>query len=83
MKTDSQWQPIETEPKDVGPVLFFMGRAEHWKDMEPGREERFFLGWWDGRCFRDSGTGHETFEQYTRGDTYLPTHWMRLPEPPK
>lgn len=65
---DPEWQPIETAPKDGTPVIGFDPvRESEWPLMH-GVE---FMRWLDG-MWLDPAT-----------HTMRPTHWMRLPEPPK
>ena len=77
----SEWQPIETAPKDRTEVIIF----GLWAGEITGRERTpgIFLasycgpgGDFDGYDWSVSG-----------GDAYAswakPTHWMPLPEPPK
>ncbi len=66
----SEWQPIETAPKD-GSVILLWGR--YWSDSQ---------GWFpaplQGQWNRDRW---EAVWRYSFG--VRPTHWMPLPEPPK
>jgi len=71
----SDWQPIETAPKDGTLVLTWSARlccVARWKDYErepykPHPSYRWY-GWIDG---------------YDGEDIPDPTHWMPLPEAPK
>ena len=63
----SEWQPIETAPKD-GTVVVGYDRSNHHAD---DRNYAEFMRW-DGERWRDPDTW-----------TITPTHWMPLPEPPK
>ena len=71
----SEWQPIETAPKDGTPVLVAQPRDKH--------------GWWidvaenfyevdEHLDATDKWLGRESHSVSCR-----PTHWMPLPEPPK
>lgn len=70
----SEWQPIETAPKDGTEVLLWLGepwnRAEkmHW--YEP----------WETWLEVDPADPNE--ERYGTG-SLVPTYWAPLPEPPK
>jgi hypothetical protein len=44
--------------------------------------EKTQVGFFDDGDFCEAGTGHDMFEPW-RDETYRPTHWMPLPEPPK
>lgn len=65
----SEWQPIETVPKDGVAVLAFR-RVDDENDM-------FVVTWWDrgGDCWRFGA--HDRLRQNVR-----PTHWMPLPAAP-
>ena len=66
----SEWQPIETAPKDGRMVLLFPSRC--WaEDSDRGE-----VGYWDND-FHDWGGLGSAAEDYTG-----PTHWMPLPSPP-
>lgn len=70
----SEWQPIETAPKDGKSVILF----------DPSRggfvaDQRFIFAHW-------SGWGGGIWENTNSGGKLMngnPTHWMPLPEPPK
>jgi len=77
----SEWQPIETAPKDGTWILVCGGRTEdeevtrthavaQWTDDLNGRKTKWHwqFAWYDG--------GYYGFYEN-------PTHWMPLPEPPK
>lgn len=69
----SEWQPIETAPKDGTPIIVGVAGLDrssgeaHWWQGEDGRG-----GWqtWDGANHRR--TVYAT----------TPTHWMPMPAPP-
>lgn len=63
----SEWQPIETMPRDGTTVLVAYGRSlRGQKIVTLGR-------WWGGKAWqRESG----------RAEYQMPTHWMPLPGPP-
>lgn len=64
----SEWQPIETAPKDGTHVLMY-------------RRQDISEAWWQkkfiGEGYEWGGTG------WAYPDFAPPTHWMPLPEPPK
>jgi hypothetical protein len=63
----SEWQPIETAPKDAGSLVVWNGEryaVAEWTD---------YYGWWEKR--KDP-----LGEPY--GIRPQPTHWMPLPPPP-
>jgi len=70
-KTD--WQPIETAPKDTLVILYLrdgdivINEGWHTYDEPPYGEPSKELYWMD----------------LETGKTLHPTHWMKLPEPPK
>jgi len=75
----TDWQPIETAPKDGTDIIVMYididtqcVRTAFWLDYEydPSQD-----GWWTYDCSEVGGA------LMTR--IYAPTHWMPLPEPPK
>ena len=66
----SEWQPIETAPKD-GTVFLSFG-------ISPDGGVLFAYGKGFGVTRWDSGNGG----RWQGGPAY-PTHWQQLPEPPK
>lgn len=88
------WQPIETAlPAQPMMVLLYsahlmltdMADQKISPQIEPGRDEAFSLGFWDGVSWCELGTGHEVFE-WAGSEGYpienYPTHWHPLPAPP-
>ena len=74
----SEWQPIETAPKDGTEILLL--KEIRWVNGD-SKDGRIGNGYWIAPYW---------FEQKTeiwrsRIDTWIdaPTHWMPLPEPPK
>jgi hypothetical protein len=66
----SNWQPIETAPKDGENILMFW---PYW-----GQEA--MIGWYDFYHSQwISNSALSTFDQ----DDHQPTHWMPLPDPPE
>jgi hypothetical protein len=85
-KSNMEWQPIETAPKD-GTVLILgiispavnLVRDGYWSDGEEWEHSGFdsqdeCRGWWayTSSCGAEKLTG-----------LYAPTYWMFLPEPPE
>lgn len=75
----SEWQAIETAPKDGRWVLIYGGKAVH--DTHDGLSDRFEC---DINCvilafMNLSGIWEGDADNWT----YTPTHWMPLPPPPK
>lgn len=70
----SEWQPIETAPKDGSHILVggpWMPVCEvSWHKAT----DWDYPGW---RCGRFGAKGYDDL------GAYEPTHWMPLPEPPK
>ena len=70
----SEWQPIETAPKDGREILLYDGDRVTFggylnaqsQGVEPQAEHETFCGWWS-----------------VSGSDDVFTHWMPLPEPPK
>jgi hypothetical protein len=63
----SEWQPIETAPKDGSAVLAF------WPKAYQGKGGMYVVLWFDGQ-FVPTTMGY-------RGIKF--THWMPLPAPPE
>ena len=67
----SEWQPIDTAPKDGTPILAY--RADHY-----GKFGNCCVTYWRTNKNGNSYTGFGEFNP-----TYWPpTHWMPLPKPP-
>lgn len=67
----SQWQPIETAPKDGTPVLCVVA------GFQPAvAEYHENIGWWYG------DDDYPPEDWLICGDPYEPTHWMPLPPDP-
>lgn len=70
----SEWQPIETAPMDGTPILCVV-KGIYEPTGEPFHPD---VAHWDG----DEWTGTNC-EVDNERNTYQPTHWMPLPEPPQ
>ena len=61
-------------------------RGDQWAPvaecMDPYREERISVGFWDGEDWCENNTGHSVMEDW-RVPYWTPTHWMPLPIPPE
>lgn len=74
----SEWQPIETAPKDGTLILLFRPTALPWGKVAPGK--------WNSQA--DHKRPSPFWDMWLRiGGTYEsrawePTHWMPLPAPP-
>lgn len=71
----SEWQPIETAPKDGSPILTFSGER---CGCCPPKTAGIGHAYWDEGGFWSSG-------RIPGGKLALkhrPTHWMPLPSPP-
>jgi hypothetical protein len=83
--TMSDWQPIETAPRDGKSVLLF------YPDQEPA--ERLVVGWFEnfGPYEKEMGAAGMWSEGgYVSKDGSIvggtgphPTHWLPIPEPPQ
>lgn len=69
----SDWQPIETAPKDGTRIL--LGGCKLMSSVQ--------IGWWGAGRYINRSVGYE--RDWTTGSTYgfNPTHWMQLPQPPE
>jgi len=84
----SQWQPIETAPKDGTEILLYNeeGNIEsgNWVEAEPDGTDCMGsdAGWmsFSGLTFPGRSFGNPDY--FTKQQA-PPTHWMPLPEPPE
>ena len=90
----SEWQPIETAPKDGRPIIFG-GRRDRWGDPFTGAAEDYWM--WSpivfyerpDRRYKGQWSSWETGEKVLANDlrddsnciTY--SHWVPLPDPPE
>lgn len=82
----SEWQPIESAPKDGSYMLLYFPEgarslredydAQDWSEYEPA----MMLGFWSGDNYPENEWTHDFYE----GISFYgePTHWMPLPTPP-
>lgn len=72
----SEWQPIESAPKDGSEVLLYLSAP--WSKIEKARWYAPWSNWQAGVIPSDPAR-----EEYYGIGSSVPTHWMHLPEPPK
>jgi hypothetical protein len=68
----TEWQPIETAPKDGTAILIWPAQSSFTGDDTIS----YVVRWHDWKEAWIEASG----EEY---DTFYPTHWMPLPPPPK
>jgi len=68
----TEWQPIETAPKDGTDILIYQPPEKIWGLIF---EHVIYVCHFDGR-------GRWTESDGERYSNFKPTHWMPLPEPP-
>lgn len=68
----SEWQLIETAPKDGTPILTFYADAHGMR--------RYSIRYWSSGDWGPRSEGWSDEWRQLRKDS--PTHWMPLPEPP-
>lgn len=75
----SEWQPIETAPKDGRDILVSFGSMGIWLVFwaDPFGDDAPTL--W---CVDDNKHGPYPLRGYSFEGECAPTHWMPLPEPP-
>lgn len=86
----TEWHPFETLPDRPMQVELFYGDlvltdtegAVVSAVIEPYRDERRALGYFDGEVFRQCGTGH-IVPDYGDPPVWTPTHWRELPPVPE
>ena len=71
----SEWQPIETAPKDGTTVLLYCQGS-----FLPGPAPFMQAGAWG---FWHSGNPNHQRDCWIADEPVDPTHWMPLPEPPE
>lgn len=67
----SEWQPIETAPKD-GTLILLTGHDYN----DTSKPRHYVSAWWS------SAYNHFTYEDSEVSEIYTATHWRPLPEPP-
>lgn len=76
----SEWQPIETAPKDGTPILLYW---PHYPDEEKGV---VWLGAWkvNDRLAKGYFSDSCEWDDFEMAEPrYAPSHWQPLPPPPK
>jgi hypothetical protein len=86
----SKWKEIDNPPDKPIMVELFSGNMKEIHDQhnkayppDPVRDHRRSLGYWDGKCFRFSATGHEIDDDCYLQPKWLPTHYRILPTVPE
>ena len=74
----SEWQPIETAPKDGTRILIYQPEGQ-WKSRRDRRLEYIDTAYWH----TPGNPEHPGYWCAYVLCVYRPTHWMPLPEPPK
>ena len=74
----SEWQPIETAPKD-GTELLLYERRERFIDDDFVEVDYIFSGAWNAESYQGECWECSEYEVFS----HEPTHWMPLPEVPK
>lgn len=72
----SEWQPIETAPKDGTEVILWLGHP-----FSRIKHARWFDGW-EMWIHAEDPTPNENDDMWGTG-SLVPTHWMPLPERPQ
>lgn len=76
----SDWQPIETAPKDGTKIIVLLNMATvwvahiaWWRNFEEAEEDPDLVGWW-------SYVRHSVTQEMLRGH-HAPLYWIPLEEP--
>ena len=72
----SEWQPIDTAPKDGRTVIVYQP-GYSWRYPSPRHAEEVAIAYW-----RQPGNPERAPEWIWGTRIYRPTHWMPLPSPP-
>ena len=76
----TNWQPIETAPKDGTWILVYAPPKEYIRDTR-----QMYLATWESlyyNCAKEWAYGQNGYEHAFRSGAYDVTHWMPLPKPP-
>jgi len=86
----SKWKLMTDPPNAPIMVEFFASNAGPMKDQynkehahDPLRDMRRELGYWDGKCFSDQGTGHRIDDSMGYNPEWYQTHYRVLPTVPE
>ena len=80
----SEWQPIETAPKDGTAIWILIDNRPYIGYCEPAKPPLRRADTWFAKASfrrREAETTDQIFGCY--GIDVMPSHWMPLPEPPK
>ena len=86
----NDWNLMDEVPPEPLQAEIFYGKLtltdqdgnERSAVIEPYRDERRQMAYWDGESWREMGTGHCLNEFGDDSPEWLPTHWRRLPPIP-
>ena len=78
----SEWQPIETAPRDGSMFLVWVNAVRHGEDDEgrPFQQDCSTVDFAEWRTVDDYG--YPFYFGYPHGDQEYPTHWQPLPAAP-
>lgn len=84
---NSDWQPIETAPKDGSPVLLYHTMCDNGYQDVGYWDEKFHTNYdeWSEEKMEPSYRGGWTAGAYAADEELVelfPSHWMPLPNPP-
>jgi hypothetical protein len=78
----SEWQPIDTAPKD-GTYVLVCGGVTADEDEPRGHAVAQWSNWLNGRRLKNGRWMFAWYDGGYYGNYENPTHWQPLPEPPK
>jgi hypothetical protein len=87
----SEWRPFSKKPhQPVQAEIFYGNLTLADQDgnavsplINPWRDERRQIAYWDGETWRNMGTGHALNEFEDDPVEWIPTHWRPLPPLPE
>ena len=81
----SEWQPIDTAPKDGTKIVIWCAKYDHcpiayWGEQDA--DDGYFFGWHLAGLHSPCGSCEDDFIGWIEDieDGFMPTHWTTLPQ---